>query len=154
MDRVISSAIRTVERRYFTYTLFAALSAGLFGWLYSEGHVYTRFRSAQCSTGVLNKMIEDSSLCCHGHRSYDWVCVAAYDQITAVMSSGWAWILPLLPWLAAAGREKYSETKDSTRPATLRRGAFYLALFLYRTVIIIRILLGIYKIKYHNYFCS
>ena len=135
MELIIASAMRTVERRYFTYTILAALSVGLAGWLYSEGHVYTRFRSDECSTGVLNKMIEDSSLCCSGHRSYDWVCVAAYDEITTVMSSGWAWILPLIPLLAAARREKLSATSDSSHPNALRRGIFYLALFSYRVVI-------------------
>lgn len=121
-----------LERCY--YPLAVAVAASFLGCIYSENQVYGRFRSDSCKYGVFNKWISDSELCCDDvYRSNDWICIAAYDNISSIMTSGLAWALPLLPLILSFIFDIRSIDSNKAKIYLSRLG-FYILLFSYRTV--------------------
>lgn len=124
-----------VEHWYLKHSILLGVFVALLGCGYSDGHVYKRFRSLECGSGVFNRSVPNSARCCDegssGGGGDDWVCTTAYDVLTGVMSSAWAWALPLAPLgIRALG----GGLESLRRSDHIRRLGFYLALFLYRTV--------------------
>jgi hypothetical protein len=120
-------------KSFVTGSIAIGSFVAVLGCLYGSNQVYSRYRGEQCSAGVFCHSVRDSAVCCEGPRKDDWVCVAAYDDVTSAMSGILAWILPLLPLLLAALSDLLFES-DKQRPGILRRGLAYVILFAYRTV--------------------
>lgn len=76
----------------------------------SLGQKYSTGRTSDCRTEVFILSVPNSNICCdlelHLHDK-DWVCVAAKDIITKTLSSYWAYVIPLLPWLLNLLLDKY-----------------------------------------------
>lgn len=79
---------------------------------------------------MFNRAVPNSARCCDDEN--DWVCAAAYDELTASMSSAWAWALPLAPLGMRALGEGLSASP--LRSQLWRRLGIYVTVFSYRTV--------------------
>ena len=64
------------------------------------GHKYSKSLSHDdCTRELLVLHIPHSQMCCDDdiHAS-DWVCIAGFDRINRIMSSKWAYVLPVIPF--------------------------------------------------------
>ena len=92
---------------------------------------YTKSRNPNCiNHGILNLNEEDSHICCNSsvHLS-SWICIASYDNINKILSSSYAFIIPLIPFLINICCNFHHNFSSN-----IKRFIFYLLLFLIRTV--------------------
>lgn len=98
--------------------------------LNEHNHKYSRSKNTTCSHGILVLNEPDSHMCCAStHYENTWICSASFDYINSIISSKWAFFIPLLPLLA-----NVVFANGWRGSAWLRRLGVYLALFLLRTV--------------------
>lgn len=98
----------------------------------SEG---VRTADQSCKRQILATNIPDSVMCCDSAlRHSDWVCVAAFDRFNKVLSSTWAYLIPLLPWALSAAVD------SGSTPAHARRLLVYMLVFVARTIILYKAL--------------
>lgn len=91
---------------------------------------YSRSRNTSCSHGILILNQPDSHVCCTSmDHSHSWICSASFDVLNSVISSKWAFFIPLLPLLA-----NVVFANGWNGNGWYRRLGVYLALFLLRTV--------------------
>ena len=71
------------------------------------GHKYSRSVSHDhCLKELLILHVPHSQMCCDGEiHGSDWVCVAGFDHINRIMSSKWAYVLPLIPFMLTVGTD-------------------------------------------------
>ena len=111
--------------------------------LNNQSHKYSVAKVASiadCQHEVFNRHIADSSLCCDkSYHEWDWLCVASTDRLSKVVTSRWAFLLPLVPWLSTFFIDML--LKNSSRPTNnlwlasrLQRLALYISLIAFRTV--------------------
>ena len=96
-----------------------------------EDAKYTKSRNPNCiHHGILNLNEEDSHICCNSltHMS-SWICIASYDNINKILSSSYAFIIPLIPFIINIFCNLHQNFS-----ANIKRFVFYLSLFLVRTV--------------------
>lgn len=90
---------------------------------------------ATCKRQVLATDVPHSNVCCDSQlRQSDWVCVAAFDRFNKVLSSSWAYVIPLVPWALSAACD------TTTSMAHARRLVLYLVLFLVRMLVLYKAL--------------
>ena len=79
---------------------------------------------------VLDLYEEGSHICCDSkHHRSSWLCIASFDSANKILSSHWAFLLPLLPYLTTISiKPNHSIIVDVKRLFT------YIAILLYRTV--------------------
>mmetsp|Transcript_10896 Transcript_10896/g.16605 ORF Transcript_10896/g.16605 Transcript_10896/m.16605 type:complete len:275 (+) Transcript_10896:35-859(+) len=100
-------------------------------------HKYSRFSSSQCSHGLLINELRASDFCCdHMYHRSDWACVAAYDRPTQIMSSIWAWALPLMPAALTIISDAFFGVLNRKYKAHFKRISLYLSIFIFRTVVL------------------
>jgi len=84
-----------------------------------------------CKRQVLATNVPDSVMCCDmAQRRGDWVCVAAFDRFNKILSSTWAYVIPLVPWALSAALDSSSST------AHARRLLLYGVVFFVRTFLL------------------
>ena len=88
-----------------------------------------------CKKQVLATNVLDSVMCCDAsQRQGDWVCLAAFDRFNKVLSSTWAYVIPLVPWALSAALDSSSST------AHARRLLLYGVVFFTRTFVLYKAL--------------
>ena len=88
-----------------------------------------------CKRQVLATNLPGSVMCCDSAlRHNDWVCVAAFDRFNKVLSSTWAYVIPLVPWALSAALE------SSATSAHARRLGVYVFVFALRTFVLYKAL--------------
>ena len=91
--------------------------------------------AAVCKRQVLAINVPNSNMCCDAHlRQSDWVCVAAFDRFNKVLSSSWAYVIPLVPWALSTACD------TAASMAHARRLMLYLVLFLVRMLVLYKAL--------------
>ena len=91
-------------------------------------------RATVCRREVLAINVPNSNMCCDTSlRGSDWVCVAAYDRFNKVLSSSWAYLIPLVPWALSAA-SSLSDTNTSLAHA--KRLCLYAVIFLVRMLVL------------------
>lgn len=79
---------------------------------------------------VLDLYEEGSHICCDSkHHRSSWLCIASFDSVNKILSSHWAFLLPLLPYLTTI-----SIQPNNSINVDIKRLFTYLAILLYRTV--------------------
>lgn len=101
-----------------------------------HGNKYASSRSSpSCSRELFIRNIPDSYLCCDGRQAYSWVCIASSrSDITAILSSKWAFVLPLLPWAVNILFEYITYGSIINMISALKRLMIGVTLILFRTV--------------------
>lgn len=93
-----------------------------------------------CKIEIFNKNLENSNFCCEKHlHHHDWICIAASDGIVKVLTSSYAFILPLVPWTLTVlfdviGRLFIKNYHYLPAFNHLRRLIIYICIILCRTV--------------------
>ena len=103
--------------------------------LCSDGMTYSLVSTHTCAKSVIVIDLVDCVICCDsGNPQYspdnDGLCVAAYDSITGVLTSMYAYLIPFIPILVSS---VLYNNHDIAKSALLRT-RFYIFLILYRTV--------------------
>lgn len=100
-----------------------------------EALKYVRSKGTGCSQGILILNKPDSHVCCSS-ESY-WVCYAAFDKLERIMSSQWAFVLPLVPVMFNIFLENWlycSKANTIKLTGALARLGLYVCIVLFRTV--------------------
>ena len=90
-----------------------------------------------CRREIFILSVPDSKHCCDSAiHSLDWVCVASFDKVNRILSSTWAFMIPLLPFVMTICSSYASEcvTQKSSRESHSRRLLLYISIILYRSV--------------------
>jgi hypothetical protein len=96
---------------------------------------YHRFKSPTCGNGLFIIQLPYSEFCCNdNYHSTDWVCMAAYDEINYILSSVFAWTIPIIPLMCTMATDLFYGYFNKTQKVHLRRLLFNVMVFLYRTV--------------------
>jgi len=79
---------------------------------------------------ILDLYEEGSHICCDSnHHKTSWLCIASFDRFNKLLSSHWAFLLPLLPYLTTISiKPNHSMNVD------FKRLFVYIAILFYRTV--------------------
>jgi hypothetical protein len=65
-----------------------------------HGLKYSISKRNTCSKSILTLNIEDSHICCENQAYKDsFLCIAAFDKVSRVLSSYWSYLIPLIPFL-------------------------------------------------------
>ena len=91
----------------------------------------------ECKKEIFILSVPDSKHCCDSSvHSLDWVCVASFDKFNRVLSSQWAFFIPLLPFLMTTCSGYASEIVSKTRSSVIHssRLLIYICIILYRSV--------------------
>jgi hypothetical protein len=93
-------------------------------------HKYSRSTGTSCNQSILVLNAENSHMCCSSDLySKTWVCLASFDRLNKVLSSNWAFVIPLVPYLLNVLIDKNEKLS-----VHLKRGSIYIAIFAIRTV--------------------
>ncbi|KAJ1424842.1 hypothetical protein B484DRAFT_451361 [Ochromonadaceae sp. CCMP2298] len=95
-------------------------------------HKFARSYNTSCDRGILILNSEDSHVCCDAHATeHSWVCAASFDPANKVLSSVWAFVIPLVPFFLTVLLNRQASLK-----ANVRRLALYAGIFAFRTVVL------------------
>jgi hypothetical protein len=97
---------------------------------------YKRFSSPSCGQGLFIIQLPYSEFCCndpHYHTS-DWACLAAYDELNHILSSVFAWTIPVIPLVLSMATDLYLGYFSRTQRVHAKRLIFNVMVFVYRTV--------------------
>ena len=80
---------------------------------------------------ILDLYEEGSHICCDSeHHSSSWLCIASFDSINKFLSSNWAFLIPLVPYLTTICiKPSHSIIVDA------KRLFVYILILIYRTVL-------------------
>ena len=77
------------------------------------GQKYTTGTTAHCRTELFILSVPNSNICCDPElklHNEDWVCVAAKDSTTKMLSFYMAYAIPLAPWVLNVLLDKYRDS--------------------------------------------
>jgi hypothetical protein len=97
---------------------------------------YKRFTSPTCGQGLFIIQLPYSEFCCNDHHYHtsDWACLAAYDDLNHILSSVFAWTIPIIPIVLSMVTDIYLGYFSRTQKIHARRLIFNVMVFVYRTV--------------------
>ncbi len=140
--------MKQIRIQLLAYATISAITTVLIGCLLktNSAEKYAPFNSMSCKRGLLTLDKEGSDFCCsnEGLRA-TWVCYSAYEEINKVMTTRWAFVLPLLPLACTIMVDLINATEFPTSPVgsskvwrvvkmMRNRLAYSVFLIFYRTV--------------------
>lgn len=76
----------------------------------------TDIKSGACQKRVLISQVEDSIICCEKDATkHDWICIAAFDSFNRILTTYYAFMIPLIPLLLTTVIELYFYFHQSKR---------------------------------------
>ena len=125
----------------FTLTSVITIVLVVIGSVYNK-EKYATFESYSCTRGILSLEEERSDFCCASiEHASTWVCYAAGDEINQIMTSLWAFVIPLIPLactaaadILRAGSQFSSKLVGQVLQSTFGRLLYSVLLILFRTV--------------------
>lgn len=92
---------------------------------------YVKSRNTSCNRGILALNKEDSHICCDSITSNDsFICSSSFDDINKILSSLWAFGIPLLPFCVNVVLNNCSRWQSNAK-----RLIVYISIFAFRTVL-------------------
>ena len=144
--------MKQIRIQLLSYATISAINAVLIGCMLkaSSTEKYAPFKTTTCKHGLLTLDKERSDFCCSEEgQGATWACYSAYEEINRVMTTHWAFVLPLLPLACTTIVDLMNVTVFSTSSVgssnvwrvlkmTRDRLAYSVFLIFYRTVSIKR----------------
>lgn len=76
----------------------------------------TDVRSGACHKRVLISQVEDSVTCCEKDSTkHDWICIAAFDTYNRILTTYYAFSIPLIPLISTIIIDLYFFIRQSTK---------------------------------------
>lgn len=136
-EKRAASMCRSLIAFAFSVSFFIVILGGGLNSLQQKYSRTTHKALTNCRREIFILSVPDSKHCCDSAiHSLDWVCVASFDKVNRILSSTWAFTIPLLPFLMTICSSYASEyvTQKSSRESHSRRLLLYICIILYRSV--------------------